>query len=145
MKIIIDADACPKNVLLICQSMGNKFSVKVWTVASFNHNIKSDNHTVVGDSSQETDLKITNLCNPGDLVVTQDWGLAAMVIGKGAICLDLSGGKYEQENMSLLLEMREIKARYRRSGGKTKGPSKRTLKDDRKFETFLEQVLQENK
>lgn len=143
MKIIIDADACPKNVLQICLKQGQKYSVPVWTVASFNHEISSDHHIVVGNSSQEADLKVMNLTEPGDIVVTQDFGLAAMVLGKKAKALGPSGREYLPETIDVLLEERELKAKFRRSGGRTKGPSKRTSDDDQFFERALVKLLEE--
>jgi uncharacterized protein YaiI (UPF0178 family) len=79
MKILVDADACPRSVLQICMRLGRKYNIPAWTVASFNHDIESDHHFVVGDNSQEVDMKIMNLAEAGDVVVTSDWGLAATV------------------------------------------------------------------
>jgi hypothetical protein len=141
MKILVDADACPRSVLKICMGVGRKYGIPVWTVASFNHRIESDHHVVVGDDFQEADMKIMNLAEPGDVVVTGDWGLAAMVLGKGAKCLSPAGREFHPEKMGFLLEEREVKAKFRRGGGRTKGPSKRTLEDDQRFEFCLERIL----
>jgi hypothetical protein len=141
MKILVDADACPRSVLQICIRLEGEYHVPVWTVASFNHDIESDQHIVVGDGLQETDMKIMNLTEAGDVVVTGDWGLAAMVLGKGAKCLSPMGSEFRPEQMGFLLEEREVKAKIRRGGGRTKGPKKRTLEDDRRFESCLEKIL----
>lgn len=141
MKIVIDADACPKNVLALCMELGHQFGVPVWTVASFNHHILSDHHVIVGNASQEADMKVMNLTESGDIVVTQDWGLASMVLGKGAFCLSPSGREYRSETIELLLEEREMKAKFRRSGGRTKGPHKRTKENDQHFKAALERLL----
>ena len=141
MKILIDADACPKTVLQICLKLGRIYHVPVWTVASFNHNISSDHHVVVGNSSQEADLKVMNLAEAKDIIVTQDIGLAAMVIGKGALVIGPTGKEYRPESMDFLLEERELKAKYRRSGGRTKGPKKRSAEDDERFEERLNRYL----
>lgn len=141
MKILVDADACPKPVLRSCLSLGKKYAVPVWTVASFNHNIDSDHHFVVGNGPQEADIKLANLTEPGNVVVTQDWGLAAVVLGKGASCLSPMGREFTSDNIEFLLEERDAKARFRRSGGRTKGPAKRAAKDDRTFEKNLEGLL----
>jgi uncharacterized protein YaiI (UPF0178 family) len=141
MKILIDADACPRSVLQICMRLGRKYNIPVWTVASFNHDIGSDHPVVVGDDSQEADMKIMNLNEAGDVVVTGDWGLAAMVLGKGAKCLSPMGREFRTEKIGFLLEEREVKAKFRRGGGRTKGPKKRTSGDDRRFEIRLEQIL----
>lgn len=142
MKIIVDADACPQNALQICISLGKKYAVPVWTVASFNHNIVSDHHVIVDSDSQAADIKVVNLTEAGDIVVTQDWGLAAMVLGKSAYCLSPVGREYRVDTIEFLMEEREVKAKLRRSGSRTKGPSKRTGNDDRNFETILRQILE---
>ncbi len=141
MKILVDADACPKSALQICSKLGRKYHVPVWTVASFDHHIESDHHIVVGTEPQETDFKTINLTEPGDIVVTQDWGLAAIALGKGARSLSPSGREFRSEKIDFLLEERDVKARFRRSGGRTKGPKKRTPEDDRRFEACLEKIL----
>ena len=141
MKIIIDADACPKPALQICMNLGRQYDVAVWTVASFNHNILSDNHITVGSSAQEADIKIINLTEAGDIVITQDWGLAAMVLGKKASSVNPMGREYQPATIDFMLEEREIKAKLRRGGSRTKGPSKRTAEDDERFRRCLEQLL----
>lgn len=141
MKIIVDADACPRPVLQICRKMAAEYSLQVWTVASFNHNIESDFHVVVGNASQETDIRLMNLAQAGDVAVTQDWGLAAMLLGKGVRCLTPTGREFSNQNIEFLLEEREAKAKFRRSGGRTKGPHKRKPEDDRVFEISLQRIL----
>jgi len=95
----------------------------------------------VGDDFQEADVKIMNLTEAGDIVITGDWGLAAMVLGKEAKCLSPMGREFRTEKMGFLLEEREVKAKFRREGGRTKGPKKRQLEDDRRFEFCLEKIL----
>jgi uncharacterized protein len=141
-KIIIDADACPRPVLSACLREGHAFGLPVWTVASFNHNIQSDQHFVVGDAPQEADMKVLNLAERGDVAVTQDWGLAAMLLGKGVICLSPGGKAYSNETIEFMLETREAMARHRRGGGRTKGPAKRSEEDNRRFERLLRDVLE---
>ncbi len=141
MKILVDADACPKSALQICFKLGQRYDVPVWTVASFNHNVTSDHHVVVGDNAQEADIKVMNLTEAGDVVVTQDWGLAAMILGKGAKALNPIGREFRPETIDFLLEEREIKAKLRRAGGRTKGPQKRTSAEDQRFEKCLVGML----
>ncbi|MGL5513793.1 MAG: YaiI/YqxD family protein [Sporomusa sp.] len=143
MKILVDADACPKTVLQICKQMGQKYDIPVWTVASFNHNILSDHHIMVGGALQEADIKLINVAEAGDIVITQDWGLAAMVLGRQAYCLSPTGKEYCPDSIDFLLEERELKAKFRRGGGRTKGPSKRTRQDDQHFTATIERILRE--
>ena len=141
MKIIVDADACPKYALQICFRLGLQYQIEVWTVASFDHNILSEHHITVGDNSQEADLKILNLTKAGDIIITQDFGLAAMVLGKGAYAMGPKGQAYRPETIEFLLEERELKAKFRRSGGRTKGPKKRTADDDEAFAMGLTSLI----
>lgn len=142
MKIIVDADACPKSALQICFQLGQQHNIEVWTVASFDHNILSEHHITVGDNSQEADLKILNVTKSGDIIITQDFGLAAMVLGKGAFAMGPKGQEYHPETIDFLLEERELKAKFRRSGGRTKGPKKRTNDDDEAFIKCLSQLIE---
>lgn len=141
MKIIVDADACPRAALEICMRLGNRYKVPVWTVASINHTIISDHHVMVGGASQEADIKVANLTELNDIVVTQDWGLASIVLGKRAYCLSPSGREFSPQTIDFLLEERELKAKFRRGGGRTKGPNKRSGEDDARFAAALERLL----
>ena len=78
-------------------------------------------------------------------VVTQDWGLASIVIGKGARCLSPTGQEFRSDRMAFLLEEREVKAKFRRGGGRAKGPRKRTREDDRRFEACLKKILSQQR
>lgn len=142
MKIIVDADATPKGALDICRRAAKDFSVTLVTVASFNHRIESDQHIVVGNAPQEADLQVVNLTARGDIVVTQDWGLAAMALGRGAAALSPGGRIFRNETIGLLLEEREIKAKFRRGGGRTRGPKKRTAGADENFKKSLYRLLE---
>jgi len=78
-----------------------------------------------------------------DIVVTQDYGLAAMVIGKGAKAVNQNGLIFTDANIDRLLAERHIGQKIRRSGGRTKSPPKRTKEDDVRFEAVFEQMLGE--
>ncbi len=67
MKIIVDADATPKNALEICRRAAADYSIPLITVASFNHRIESDRHVVVGNAPQEADTQVINLTNRAGL------------------------------------------------------------------------------
>lgn len=142
-RIIVDADAAPKSVLAICRRAAAEFSLPLITVASFNHRIDSQHHIVVENTSQAADMEIMKQALPGDIVVTQDWGLAAMVLGKGAAALSPAGHIFNPATIDFLLEERALKAKHRRSGGRTKGPAKRTAGDDRRFSQSLNLLLAE--
>jgi len=140
----VDADACPKSVLQHTVETGAKYGIPVITVASFNHNIISSRHITVESGSQEADLKIINITDCGDIIITQDWGLAALVLSKRASAVSPVGIEYSTEKMDFMLEEREMKAKFRRSGGRTKGPKKRNAVDDMRFAATLKRILSRN-
>ncbi|MGE5598030.1 MAG: YaiI/YqxD family protein [Bacteroidota bacterium] len=133
MKVIVDADACPRQVLEIIRRLQAAHGYELRTVSSFSHRHEDPGHIYVGDDPQAADLAVANLAAAGDIVITQDWGLAAMVLGKGAHALAPDGRVFRPETISFLLEERNLKARHRRGGGRTKGPAARTREDDRRF------------
>ena len=81
------------------------------------------------------------LLSHDDVVVTQDFGLAAMVLGKGARAVNQNGLVYTNENIDKLLMERHIGAKIRRSGGRTKGPAKRIQEDNERFEAAFAKLL----
>ena len=140
MRIIIDADACPRGAFKAAARLARQTGAELITVANFNHEVASEHHITVGGDPQEADLKIINLTRAGDIVVTQDIGLAAMALAKGARAISPTGFEYLEERMGASLEERELRAKYRRAGGRTKGPAKRTETDDRRFAERLAEM-----
>lgn len=141
MKIIIDADACPRTVLEIVRRRQAEFGYELRTVSSFNHVHDGPDHLTVGDEDQATDLAVANLAGRGDLVITQDWGLAALALAKGAHALSPDGRRFTGEHLAFLLEERNLKARYRRGGGRTRGPRARVREDDERFTRAFTELL----
>lgn len=138
MKVLVDADHCPRSVLNLIHELSGKYGYKILTVASFNHNIEGKDHIIVGDEPQAADMEIANCSSKGDIVVTGDWGLASLVLGKGARAISPSGKIYKAGLIEFLLEERHLKAKIRQGGGRTKGPSARTTEDDKRFkESFI--------
>jgi len=90
------------------------------------------------------DFALVNLCRKGDVVVTQDYGVAAMVLGKGAYGIHQSGNWYTRENIDQLLMERHLAKKARRASSKHhgKGPRKRQPEDDVRFEKEFRRLLQ---
>lgn len=141
MQILVDADACP--VLEIIRRVGAAAGVRVVTVSSFRHEIGGPDHVMVGPESQAADMAIINRTVRGDVVVTQDWGLAALVLGKGAHALSPWGHRFRDDEMDGRLAQRAMNARLRRGGVRLPGPKRRTADDDRAFTDALERLLEE--
>lgn len=141
-KVWIDADACPKSVRDIIAGLTAGSRWEMVTVASFNHRITGNHrHITVDNEAQAVDIAISNLCQKGDLVVTQDWGLAAVVMGKGCRALSPHGVVYQEGKMDFLLEERHEKQKIRKAGGRTKGPAARSGEDDARFRDSLKNLL----
>jgi uncharacterized protein YaiI (UPF0178 family) len=97
----------------------------------------------VDKAADSVDYALMGLLTREDIVVTQDFGLAAMAIGNGARAINQNGLIYTDVNMDRLLMKRHVRQKVRRGGGRTKGPSKRTKADDERFEAMFEQLFKE--
>lgn len=126
-------------------------SVPVLMVASYDHHLEPEDGVQViqvDRSDQSVDLYISNHVSKGDIVVTQDFGLATVVLAKGAIALSPRGQQYDNDNIDFLMERRHELAKRRRSGSRTKGPKAMTSEDRVCFQQKLTKVLnsrQENR
>ena len=144
MTIYIDADACP--VIRIAEGIARKHGIPVTLLCDTNHQLVSDYSTVrmIGAGADAVDLALINLCRRGDIVITQDYGVAALALGKGAKAIHQSGRQYTDENIDGLLMERHLAKKARR-GGKhhLKGPARRSEEDDRRFAESFEQMIQE--
>ena len=111
-----------------------------------NHVLRSDYSEVivVGAGADAVDFKLISLCKRDDIVVTQDYGVAAMALGKGAAAIHQSGKWYTNENIDQMLMERHLNRKARRSSHKNhiKGPKKRTAEDDERFRDSLERLVQ---
>lgn len=143
MHLWIDADACPVVDLAICTA--SRHQVPVTLVCDDAHHMLRDGaQTItVARGADSADLMLVNLVHRNDIVVTQDYGLAALCLARGARPLDQNGRIYDESNIDSLLGMRHISQKIRRAGGRTKGPPKRTKEQDEWFEQSLEKLLSE--
>lgn len=142
MKLVIDADACP--VTDIALEAALKAGLEGIIVCDNTHFIERDNaKTIVVDKGADSaDCKIANIISKNDIVVTADYGLAALCLGKGARALSHNGLIYTDENIENLLYSRFMSKKARMSGKRTKGPSKRTAQDDISFLEALNSLLE---
>lgn len=146
-RILVDADACP--VVKIIEKVAKKYAVPVTLLCDTNHVLVSDYSEVriIGAGRDAVDFALVNLCSRGDIVVTQDYGVAAMALGKGVQAIHQNGRVYTEENINQLLFERHLAQKNRRSKGKhhLRGPRKRTLEDDERFIAAFEILLEEMK
>ena len=140
MHIYVDADACP--VIGIVERIAKSHNIAVTLLCDTNHYLTSNYSEVVyvGAGADAVDFKLISLCEKGDLVVTQDYGVAAMALSKGAYAIHQSGKWYTNENIDFMLMERHISKKARRASSKNhmKGPRKRSDKDDLNFEEYME-------
>ena len=143
MHIYVDADACP--VTRITERLAVKYGIPCTLLCDTNHILQSGTSEirVIGAGADAVDFALINLCGRGDLVVTQDYGVAAMALGRGACAIHQSGRWYTEDNIDGLLMQRHITKKALRSCHKNhlKGPSARTAEDDRRFEESCEVLL----
>jgi uncharacterized protein YaiI (UPF0178 family) len=141
-KLYVDADACPVKSEVV--SVANQFQCPVVMVASVAHEIQPYPQVEiikVDSSSQSVDMYIINRISSGDILITGDYGLAAIALGKKAAVLSPTGREYTQHNMDLLLEERHANARIRRAGGKTRGPKAFGKEERLQFHISLTNLL----
>jgi uncharacterized protein YaiI (UPF0178 family) len=143
MQIFVDADACP--VVDIVETIAEKYNIKTTLLCDTNHVLYSDYSEVivVGAGADAVDYKLISLCHRGDIVVSQDYGVAAMALGKAAYAIHQSGRWYTDENIDRMLMERHLNKKARRSSHKNhiKGPKKRTEEDDERFAQSFEKMI----
>ena len=143
MQILIDADACP--VVGIVEKIASEYKIPVVLLCDTNHVLASDYSEVivVGAGADAVDYKLISICRQGDIVVSQDYGVAAMALGKGAYAIHQSGKWYTNDNIDQMLMERHLAKKERRSTAKhhMKGSGKRTREDDVRFAESFEKLV----
>ena len=140
MRILIDGDGCPVVDLTI--KISRKFNIEVIRMCDTSHIFNKDGAKtmVFSKGADSVDFALINLLKKDDIVITQDYGLAAMAINKASYVINQNGLIYSNENIDRLLYSRHISKKIRKSGGRTKGPKKRTKEDDLNFERTLTEI-----
>lgn len=143
MRILVDADGCP--VVDIVLRVAKRFDVPVTLVCDNAHWLQRDGaETITVDRGADSaDLALANRIQPGDIAVTQDYGLAALCLAKRAVVLHQDGYPYTEENIDSMLLARHTARKIRRSGGRLRGPAPRTKAQNEAFERCLTEILAE--
>jgi uncharacterized protein YaiI (UPF0178 family) len=143
MTVYIDADACP--VIREAEDIARKYKIKVVLLCDTNHILSSgySEVAVIGAGADAVDFALVNRCKAGDIAVTQDYGVAAMVLSRKAYAIHQSGMLYTEDNIDRLLTERHISKEARRSSSKNhiKGPKKRTEEDNKRFSESFEKLI----
>ena len=142
MKVLIDADACP--VVNIAVTLCREHGITCILLCDTAHEIHRDGaQTLTFDKgSDSVDFALVNRVSAGDIVITQDYGLASMCLAKNARVLHQDGWEYTIYNIDALLLTRHESRKYRAAGGRTKGPKKRTNEQNQAFLLALQKILQ---
>lgn len=143
-RILIDADGCP--VVRIAVECAKRHDAPVTLVCDFAHifDIPGVNVITVEKGADSADYRLVNLIAPGDVVITQGYGLAAMSLARKATVINQNGLIYTDDNIDSLLLARHTARKLRNAGVRMKGPSARTRDEDRSFLDCLERLLAES-
>ena len=140
----MDADGCP--VVGQTIELGRRFAVQVLLLCDTSHVLEREGATTLTFSkgADSVDFALVNRVEPGDVVVTQDYGLAAMALARCAFVLNQNGLRYTEDNIDALLLARHTARKIRMGGGRLKGPAKRTSEQDVDFMRTLQEILTEH-
>ena len=142
MTVLIDADGCPVTDIAI--RLCKRFQIRCVLLCDTAHEFHRDGAEtlVVDKGSDSVDFALVNRVRSGDLVITQDYGLASMCLARRCRVLHQDGWEYTLDNIDALLLVRHESRKHRASGGRFKGSKKRTVQQDKTFEAALENLLQ---
>lgn len=139
MRIIIDGDACPKGVRSICEEAAAAYGIPLLMVADISHDLEGDDDCEiisVDEGPDSSDYKIASMAEPQDIIITHDYGLAALVLEKATAVLNPMGFVYSTANIDQLLYQRFLRQKERKTGHGTR-IKKRTPEDDAVFKRML--------
>ena len=141
MKLLIDADGCP--VVDIAISVANENNMECIILCDTSHFFEREGAKTITVSRgpDSVDFALVNMLEPGDLAVTQDYGLAAMCLARRAIPISQDGLIYSDDNIEGLLMSRHNAKKIRESGGRLKGNPKRISAQDDTFKQKLRMLI----
>ena len=142
MRILVDADGCP--VVDITVALAKEHNVECLLLCDTSHVFEKDGATTltVSKGADSVDFALVNRVQPGDFVVTQDYGLAAMCLARCAVVLSQNGMEYTADNIDALLMERHTSRKIRSAGGRLKGMTKRTAAQDDAFREKLASLIE---
>jgi len=145
MRILIDADGCP--VVDIAVKMAKQMNIDCMLFCDTSHVFEKNGAVTITVSKgvDSVDFALVNVAQRGDIVVTQDYGLAAMCLARGAVPVSQDGMVYDDNNILSLLSQRAMAKKIRMSGGRLKGSAKRSTEQDKAFEQKLKKLLNAEK
>ncbi len=144
MKILVDGDACPvkETILAIAREKDIRVVFVVSTASYFDRGWNAEK-VLVDALPQAVDIAIINRVEPGDIVVTQDYGLASLVLGKQGKAISPRGRIFTNDNIDRLLFQRQLHHHARKSGERVRGAKKRSKKEEQRFSQNFQRLLDE--
>lgn len=141
--ILIDADACP--VVNETIEIAKHYGFQCILICDTAHEMHRDGAEtiIVSKGADAVDFVLVNRVKKDDIVVTQDYGLAAMVLAKRGYPIDQNGRWYTDDNIDQLLYARHTAQKIRMSGGRLRGPKKRSKENDLTFINSLQKLCVE--
>ena len=142
-QVLIDADGCPvvDEAVRLARRFGAPCVIFCDTSHAFDR--AGAETVVVSKGADSADFALVNRAQRGDVAVTQDYGLAAMCLAKGALPVSQDGLVYSDQNIGALLQSRHAAGKLRRAGGRLRGPKKRTQAQDEAFVRALTVLLED--
>jgi uncharacterized protein len=141
MKILVDADACPVKDIIVEVAKGRGIDVIMFCDTAHMIHDGYSKVVVVDKGRDSVDIKLVNRVEDGDIVVTQDYGLAAMALAKRAFAISQNGLVYDSSNIDGLLFQRHASQKARNAGQRTKGPKKRNRENDESFRVAIVKLV----
>lgn len=143
MRVLIDGDGCP--VVGLAAEICRRHGVACLVLCDTAHEMRQPDITVLtfDKGADSVDYALANRAGPGDIAVTQDYGVASMCLARGARVLHQDGWEYTQWNIDALLLERHEARKFRQAGGRTKGAAKRKKEQDDAFRNALSRLLEE--
>ena len=144
MRIIVDGDAC--SGISIIEKCAKEYELELIVYCDIHHYITLDygDVKIVDSGFQSVDMKVSNECKENDIVVSQDYGVAAICLGKRAYVINPRGTIYKNENIEGMLERKHISQKIRKAGGRTPNAKKRTSEDDKRLKKNLLFLIKSN-
>mgnify|MGYP000459658103 FL=1 len=142
MKIFVDADGCP--VVSIAIEVAKEYGIKIVVVKNYSVLLDDPYAEIVSvDISRDSaDYYIANRIAKGDILITQDYGLAAMALTRGAYCINQNGLIINDKNIDNMLNRRHFNAELRRKKKIYTKFKKRNTQDDEIFERNLRKLIE---
>ncbi len=141
MRLLIDGDACPDRESI--KDIAKTYNIEMIVFVDYAHILSDDDYEVVHceTGNDSVDMALVSRVKKGDLVITQDYGLAGLILSKGALVLHVSGQMITHDNIDGLLMSRYLSAKERKKNNRIKGPAKRTQEIKELFLKQIEDIL----